>query len=403
MEAVNSVAAHGQSVVRAPRQKARQQPVLAQLGERARGAGQRLHRSVEHVQHDEPDGSRLAEAAEQRRECRSKHERQVLAELLGAENSKPHDWQDDEVDARHRRAGQHRARHVAVGIDRLAHMTGCGLERRRGKADQIDAGHHRRQIAEPAGKGRRQREGRRLPPVDRTGQNGNERGKKRQGGGGSCDRDRQARNPSYAAQVHEREHGNECNCHSLDGKARQVPLLYGRGREQRGEPAGRNPAPPIAGARQRREHGAIGPECFSAGGRNASDPVRPHQDELGPGRRGGPAQEDADNEQGNGGTALPEDVALADEEGGNQKDHLIAAAHRQGGGANPTYSSWMRALAAVEPACSNVNSFFPVRSRPWRSVPTFSVDGVRPCPKRKWTALARGGEHEWAPKQVFVS
>ena len=212
-------------------------------------------------------------------------------------------------------------------------------------------GHHRRQIAEPAGEGRRQREGRRLPPVDVAAQNGNERRKKREAGGGARDRDGEARDPSYSAQIYGGEERNDRDRDRLDRKARQVPLLDGCRREQRGQPAGRDPAPPIAGARQRREHRAIGPEGFRAGGGNAADPVWPHQDELGPSRRGGPAQKDADDEQGNSRAALSKDVSLADEKRSNQKNHLIAAAHRQGGGADPSDRSWMRALAAIEPAC----------------------------------------------------
>ena len=77
-----------------------------------------------------------------------------LPELLGAEHAEPDDRQDDEIDARHGGAGEHGARHVAVGIDRLADVAGGGLEGRRGEADQIEAGHHRGQIAEPAFEGR---------------------------------------------------------------------------------------------------------------------------------------------------------------------------------------------------------------------------------------------------------
>ena len=93
--------------------KARQQSVVGELRHGARGARQRLHRAVEHVEHDEPDRRRLAEAAEQRREGRTEHGGQILAELLGAEHAQPDDRQRDEVDAGHAGRRQHGARHVA--------------------------------------------------------------------------------------------------------------------------------------------------------------------------------------------------------------------------------------------------------------------------------------------------
>ena len=108
-----------------------------------------------------------------------------------------------------------------------------------------------------------------------------------------------------------------------------------------------NPAPPIAGAGQRREHRAVRPEGLGAGGGDAADAVRPHQDQLGPSRRRGPAEEDADDQQGNCGAALPENGALADEQRRDQEDHLVAAAHGKRGRAKPTEHPWMGRRNAV--------------------------------------------------------
>jgi hypothetical protein len=57
--------------------RARQQSVLGQLRQRARCAGQRLRRAVEHVEHQEPHRGALGSAAEQRRERGAEHRRQI--------------------------------------------------------------------------------------------------------------------------------------------------------------------------------------------------------------------------------------------------------------------------------------------------------------------------------------
>ncbi len=79
--------------------------------------------------------------------------RQILAKLPRTENAEPHDRQNNKVDARHGAALASIARGtIAIGVDHLADVTGCRFERRRGKADQIETRHHRRDVAEPAGK-----------------------------------------------------------------------------------------------------------------------------------------------------------------------------------------------------------------------------------------------------------
>jgi hypothetical protein len=52
-----------------------------------------------------------------------------------------------------------------------------------------------------------------------------------------------------------------------------------------------------------------------------------------------------DDEQRHGRAALPRDGALSDKQGGDQEDHLIAAAHGKGGRADPPEHSWMRPRA----------------------------------------------------------
>ena len=92
----------------------------------------------------------------------------------------------------------------------------------------------------------------------------------------------------------------------VTGTVGQVPRVQRRGGQQRREAAGRHPAPPVAGARQVRQHGAVGAERLTADGRDAADPVRPHQDQLDPARHGHQAQDQADDEQRDGGAALRE-------------------------------------------------------------------------------------------------
>ena len=63
-----------------------------------------------------------------------------------------------------------------------------------------------------------------------------------------------------------------------------------------GQSAGRYPAPPIAYAGEIREHRVVGSKGFGAGGGDAPDSPGIHQYELGPGRRGHPTEQQADDE-----------------------------------------------------------------------------------------------------------
>ena len=72
------------------------------------------------------------------------------------------------------------------------------------------------------------------------------------------------------------------------------------------------------------------------------DPVRVHQREFGPAGSRGIAEQQADNEQRDGRAALTENVTLAGKQRSNQKQALIATAHRQGGRALPAESTLVR-------------------------------------------------------------
>ena len=126
-----------------------QQAILGELRHRPRRAGERLQRAVEHVEHHEPDGSGLGEAAEYGRKCGAEHQHEVLTQLLGTQHAQPDDRQRDEVDRRHRGAGEHGARHILVGIDGFPDMAGGRLESGRRESDQIESRHEAGQFAEP--------------------------------------------------------------------------------------------------------------------------------------------------------------------------------------------------------------------------------------------------------------
>ena len=74
----------------------------------------------------------------------------------GPSTPEPDHRQNDEIDAGHGGGGEHGTRHVAVRIDGLADVAGGCLEGRSGKPDQIETGHDRGEIAEPAFEGRGQ-------------------------------------------------------------------------------------------------------------------------------------------------------------------------------------------------------------------------------------------------------
>ena len=161
------------------REKAREDPVVGKLREGSRCAGERLQRTVKHVEDHEPDAQRLGERAEYRRKRRSQLERQIAAQRGGSEHAEKDDGQHDEVHARHRRAREHRARDVARRIDRFAGVTCCGLECRRREPDEIQPGHQRGEGAEPALEWRRELKRRREVPVDVPGDDRHERGQER--------------------------------------------------------------------------------------------------------------------------------------------------------------------------------------------------------------------------------
>lgn len=137
---------------------------------------------------------------------------------------------------------------------------------------------------------------------------------------------------------------NDGDGHGFDRQRRKVPVLERCGGKERGQPARRYPTPPVASAGQHREDGIIGPEGLRARARDAAHTIGPHEDKLGPRRRRGPAEQNANDEQRHRRAALAEDCALADEQRRDDEDHLIAAAHGQGGCAHPAQHArvWRR-------------------------------------------------------------
>ena len=241
---------------------------------------------------------------------------------------------------------------LRFGIDRLADVAGGGLERRRGEADQVEAGHHRRQIAEPAGEGRCQVKVDRLPPVDVAAQ----------------DRER-ARKGTRAAPRRWRSGSRGASTHLMPHRLTAVKSEHdARWRPPRPEgPAGTTAGsrrPRAARSARRSAPSPTSSRCRSAprapGCRAGTPPRRrrrcrrPGSATSGPARSrpARPPSRAARRRSAAERRRCPaEDIALADEQRGDQKNHLVAAAHRQGGRADPADRSRMRALAAIEPAC----------------------------------------------------
>ena len=290
---------------------------------------------MEHVEHHEPHRGRLAECAKQWSEGRAKSLHKVTAQRIGPERPKPNDREKDEVNRGHAGAGQNGAGDVAGRIDGLGDVAGCGLEGRGGEADQIEAGHERGQAAEPAIEGRGEVEIGRTLPIDRAGQHWGEGGNEGKRGRGGRDRYGKAGDPLDAAEVQPGEQEHEPAGEDRDGNAGQIPLVDGAGGEDCGDAASRNPAPPIADACQGGEYVAIRAEGVGAGGSDAANPFGGHQDQLGPARGGGVAEQQAEDKERDRGAALAGNPTLPGEEYRNKEQALVAAAHREGSRADP--------------------------------------------------------------------
>ena len=114
-----------------------------------------------------------------------------------------------------------------------------------------------------------------------------------------------------------------------------------RGRRQdRGQAAGRHPAPPVTDAGQVREHRAVRPERLCARRRDPADAVRPHQHQLGPAGQRQPSSA-AGRRPAAGWPRCP---GLSDE-CAEQEQALVAAAHRQRRGADPSHDRGMSTIA----------------------------------------------------------
>ena len=128
---------------------------------------------------------------------------------------------------------------------------------------------------------------------------------------------------------------------TVTGYVGQIPFVDRRARKDRGQAAGRHPAPPIANAGEVGQYRVVGTKGLRAGRRDPSDPLRVHEDELGPPRRGSPREQESDDQQRNCGAALARDIALSGEQRGDQEEALVAAAHGERGGGDPTKRAGM--------------------------------------------------------------
>ena len=211
-----------------------------------------------------------------------------------------------------------------------------GFKRRCRKADQIETGHHAGQCAEPTVERRGEMERRRLAPIDQPRDDRQEARQERQSGRRCRDRNHHARDPFDATKIQTEKEQHQSRRNDFDGQVGQIPLMDRRGREQSGQAAGRNPAPPIPNAGEICEDGAVRAKRFRTGRGDAADPVRKHDDEFDPTGRRRETEKQPYNQQGDGSAALSRNSALADEEGRDEEETLIAAAHRQRSGSDPT-------------------------------------------------------------------
>ena len=252
-----------------------------------------------------------------------------------------------------------------MGFLRLTDVAGRRLEGRRGEAHEIEAGHRGGDDAEEAVERRVEVEGDRAAVVHRAGEDRDHCGEEREQRRGARDRDREARDRADPEQVDPGERQHDADRERRDGDPRQVPLVQRGGREDRREAAGRNPAPPVTDTRQVGEDGAVGAERLRARGRDATDPLRPHQHELDPTRRGGPAEQHADDQDRNRATALGGDQRT------DQEHHLVGPAHRERRGAEPADRARMvEALCAGRRRRRRIHTCAFGRSGPGRERPT---------------------------------
>ena len=134
--------------------------------------------------------------------------------------------------------------------------------------------------------------------------------------------------------------------------------------------------------------GAARPEGLAARGRDAAHAVGPYQDQLGPPRQGRPAQQQPERKQRDGRRPLAGNGALADEQRADEKQALIAAAHREGGRRHPAKRSWM----------ARAHSVFQHRHSPSqkRASPVGDADASQVNALAKHVSLARASD--WNPR-----
>jgi hypothetical protein len=160
-------------------------------------------------------------------------------------------------------------------------------------------------------------------------------------------RDRGARRPLHAAEIDRGEQQHEADGRRHHGQVGQIPVVQCRRRQQRAEARRRHPAPPVAEAREVREHRVVRPVRLRARRGDAADAVRVHEQQFGPAGRRGPAEQHAQHQQQDRRAALSGDVALADEQRREDEHALVAAAHRERRRGEPAERARMRRVSGV--------------------------------------------------------
>ena len=160
--------------------------------------------------------------------------------------------------------------------------------------------------------------------------------------------------PFDATQVDCREEDDQSARNGGDGNVRQVPLVDCRAREDRGQATGRDPAPPVANASEIGQYRVVRTKGLCTGRRDTSNPLRIHEDEFCPSWRGDPRQQESDDQQWYCGASLTRDIALSCEERRDQEEALVAAAHGQRCGSDPTERA--RMISRRAPPASPVDS-----------------------------------------------
>ena len=115
---------------------------------------------------------------------------------------------------------------------------------------------------------------------------------------------------------------------------------------------------------------------FGAGGRDAATRLGHIRTSSVQAGRRSPTEKHAEDEKRDGGAALPQNCSLTDEQRRDQEDHLVAAAHGERAGSEPTEHPWMRRRDGV---FARRQSHWPgsVASRESQSPPAARFQSIR--------------------------